>query len=204
MSIAVIVGHGPSLKGARLGEKIDACDWVIRLKNCYMLLAEPNDYGKKTDVMCSSTEVLHTLHKVRAKEYWGYPKRGWFNKAGVWQLSRKVGFEAPVKIPLDLCNFWNQVFREMKPSHPNVSTGMATVFMALDLIKPEKLYLGGFDKVLNPDSEGYKSTVPTAFNKGGTADTGHDWKKEREFLDIIGAYYKDTKIVNLARNNDVS
>lgn len=196
MPTAVIVGHGPSLKGAKLGEKIDACDWVIRLKNCHMLLAEPQDYGRKTDVMCSSTEVITTLHKIKAKEYWGYPKKGYFNKAGVWNLSRKVEF-APIKVPLDTCNFWNQVFREMGSSHPNVSTGMGAVIIALDLLKPEKLYLAGFDKVLNPEMEGYRSTVPTEFNKEGKADTGHDWAKEREFLNVLGTYFKDTKICSL-------
>ena len=202
VSTAVVVGHGPSLKKAGLGGKIDSCDTVIRLKNCHMLLAEPKDYGRKTDVMCSSTEVLHYLDKVKAKEYWGYPKKGYFNKAGVWQLSRKVSF-APIKVPLDLCNFWNQVFREMGANHPNVSTGMAAVIIALEELRPNKLYLAGFDKVLNPESEGYRSTVPTQFNAGGSKDTGHDWKKEREFLDLLGAHYKETKIVNIARGHDV-
>lgn len=196
MSTAVIVGHGPSLKGERLGEKIDSCDWVIRLKNCEMLLAEPRHYGRKTDVMCSSTEVMHHLWKIRAKEYWGYPKKGFFNKAGVWNLSRKVEF-APIKVPLDLCNFWNQVFREMGASHPNISTGMAAILIALDELKPRKLFLAGFDKVLDPTSEGYRSTVPTAFNNNGNSDTGHDWKMERKFLDILCAKYPDTKVVDI-------
>jgi hypothetical protein len=199
----VVVGHGPSLKGAGLGKKIDECDIVVRLKNCYMLLAEYADYGRKTDVMCSSTEVLHNLHKVKATEYWGYPKKGHFNKAGVWNLSRKVEF-APIHVPLELCTFWNHFFREdLKGQHPNVSTGMAAVIIALDKYRPEKLYLAGFDKVLNPDLPGYKSTVATAFNNNGNSDTGHDWKKENELLPYLQEFYK-TKIIPLARNHDGS
>jgi hypothetical protein len=196
----VIVGHGPSLKGKGLGPKIDQCDVVVRLKNCSMLLAEPHDYGRKTDVMCSSTEVLHHLHKVKAKEYWGYPKKGHFNMAGVWNLSRKVEF-APIHVPLELCNFWNDFFRKMGAQHNNVSTGLAAVIIALDRYKPEKLYLAGFDKVLNPDTEGYKCTVPTAFNGNGTKDTGHDWKKENELLPYLQEFYK-AKVIDLVGLND--
>jgi hypothetical protein len=199
-----VVGHGPSLRGARLGEKIDACDFVVRLKNCSMLLTEKRSYGRKTDVMCSSTEVLHYLHKVKAKEYWGYPKKGFYNQASVWQLERKVVPDGgKVIIPLEVCNLWNGFFREIGGRHPNVSTGVAAVIIALDRLKPSKLYLAGFDKVLNPGSPGYKCTVPTLFNNGGNSDTGHDWYTERSLLSYLAANYK-VEIEDLAGNNIIS
>ena len=187
----VIVGHGPSLKGAGLGEKIDACDKVVRLKNCFMLLAEKHDYGTRTDVMCSSTEVLPTLTKVKAKEYWGYPKRGTFNQARIDWLSRAVEY-APVRVPLRVCNFWNYFFIELGGRHPNVSTGMGAMVIALDQFKPETLYLAGFDNVIDPVIKGYKSTVPTAFNDGGKKDTGHDWETEHKMLPYLAEYFKTT------------
>lgn len=183
-----IVGHGPSLKGAGLGEKIDQFDKVIRLKNCYMLLAEPKDFGKRTDVMCSNTEVLYNLHKVEAGEYWGHPKKGTYNKAGVWQLERKTG--KTVHVPEELCNLWNAAFRELGANHPNVSTGLAALIIGLDRFKPKTAYLAGFDKVLHPDTEGYQCTVPTPWNAGGTKDTGHDWAKERDLIPYLATAFQ--------------
>ena len=197
----LIVGHGPSLKGAGLGPEIDKFKWVVRLKNCSMLLAESHDYGTKTDVMCSSTEVLPTIAKVKAKEYWGYPKKGSFVQSRVRWLTRHVPQGSVIQIPLEACNLWNAFFREMGAKHPNVSTGVGAIICALELKRPRKLYLAGFDKVLNPSTEGYQCTVPTAFNGGGTHDTGHDWEMEKKLLDYLSAHYQ-TKILNLAGRNE--
>jgi hypothetical protein len=202
MGQAVIVGHGPSMKGGKLGEAIDDCAFVVRLKNCSMLLAERRDYGRKTDVMCSSTEVLHHLYKVKAKEYWGYPKKGFYNENAVTWLARKVDY-APIHVPLDLCNFWNLFFQEMGARHPNVSTGTAALIIALDRLPVDTVYLAGFDNVLNPAIQGYKSTVPTAFNGGGNHDTGHDWATEHRLLPFLQAHFKKD-IKNLARSYDIS
>ena len=192
----MIVGHGPSLKGAGLGKLIDEC-FVVRLKNCSMLLAEPHDYGTKTDAMCSSTEVLPVIAKIKAKEYWGYPKKGEFSPKRVKWLKRHVEQTAKVIVPLEVCNLWNAFFQEMGGRHPCVSTGMAAAIIALDIKKPEKLLLAGFDKVLDPSLPGYQCTVPTPFNAGGTKDTGHDWEKERELLNYLAAHYSTTKIMKL-------
>ena len=197
----VIVGHGPSLKGAGLGGKIDGFDCVVRMKNCATLLAEPKDFGKKTDVMCSSTEVLHTLVNVKAKEYWGYPKKGNYDRAAVKWLERQVA--GRVRVPLDVCNLWNAAFLELGGRHPNVSTGMAAIVIALELRRPEVLTLAGFDKVLNPSVEGYQSTVPTPWNDGGKKDTGHDWGTENKLLGYLATHY-NVRIESLAGGNYVS
>jgi hypothetical protein len=201
-SHVVIVGHGPSLKGAGLGPRIDTFKWVVRLKNCSMLLAEPHDYGTKTDVMCSSTEVLPVIAKVKAKEYWGYPKKGTYVKSRVRWLSRHVEAGSSVIVPLEVCNLWNAFFREMGGKHPNVSTGMGAVICALHLKRPKKLYLAGFDNVLDPSIEGYNCTVPTHFNHGGTRSTGHDWLAENQLLSYLAAHFQ-TKILNLAGRHHV-
>jgi len=160
-----------------------------------MLLAEYADYGRKTDVMCSSTEVLPTIAKVKAKEYWGYPKRGEYNKAAISWLQRNVS--GRVRVPLEPCLLWNSAFVELGGQHPNVSTGMGAVIIALHLRRPEVLTLAGFDKVWRPETEGYQSTVPTPWNDGGTKDTGHDWRTERELLGFLATHYQ-TRIESLA------
>lgn len=193
----IIVGHGPSLKGAKLGRKIDE-QRVVRLKNCSGLLSEKEDYGSRTDVMCSSTEVTHHLPKVKAEEYWCYPKKGFYDERNIFKLKRQVS--GKVIVPQNECNVWNEVFRGMGAKHPCVSTGMAAIIIALELTHPKTLYLAGFDKVLDPKSEGYVSTVPTPFNKGGSADTGHDWQKEHELLKFLSHSFK-CEIVNLADNH---
>lgn len=192
-----IVGHGPSLKGAGLGELIDSQDFIVRLKNCAMLLAEPHDYGKRTDAICSSTEVLPVIAKVKAREYWGYPKNGEFSLKRVRWLKRHVEATAKVIVPIEPCNLWNAFFREMGAKHPNVSTGLGALICALHLKKPQKVYLAGFDKVLDPTIPGYQCTVPTPFNAGGTKDTGHDWPAEKQLLDYLAEHYK-VKLINLA------
>jgi hypothetical protein len=184
----VIVGHGPSLKGAALGGRIDSCDFVVRLKNCSMLLAEKRDYGTKTSALCTSTETLMNLTKVKATEYWGYPKKGDYSEARRRGAERKLG--AKIQIAVDACRLWNAAFLELGGKHPNVSTGLGALITALELKKPEVLYLAGFDKVLNPMSKGYISTVPTAWNADGQKDTGHDWVTENLLLGYIQAHYR--------------
>lgn len=195
----VVVGHGPSLKGAGLGQKIDECDKVVRLKNCSQLLAERQDYGTRTDALCTSTETLYNLPKLTALEYWGYPKKGDFSPARVRQAERSVG---KIHIPLEVCNLWNCAFLELGGEHPNVSTGMAAVIIALDRWKPETLYLAGFDKVLHPYSDGYECTVPTLWNAGGEKDTGHDWETENLLLPYLATAF-NTRILNLAGGYDI-
>jgi hypothetical protein len=193
----VIVGHGPSLKGTGFGKEIDR-HFVVRLKNCSMLLAEVEDYGRRTDAMCSSTEVLPYLPKVKAKEYWGYPKLGSFSPRRVKWLKNHIEHTAKVHVPLEACNLWNAAFLELGGRHPNVSTGMGAIIIALELKRPEVLYLAGFDNVIQPSIVGYKSTVPTHFNNGGTQSTGHDWETEHRLLPYLATHYQ-AKIKSIDR-----
>jgi hypothetical protein len=191
----VICGHGPSLKGAGLGGEIDKADWVVRLKNCAMLMAQPHDYGTKTSALCTSTETLTNLIKVKSAECWGYPKKGAFSPARVRQAERRLGKK--IHIPVEACALWNEAFRLLGAKHPNVSTGVGALIIALDKYRPEVAYLAGFDKVLNPATEGYQCTVPTQWNNNGTQDTGHDWAKERELLGYLATHYQ-AEITDLA------
>src|SRR3990167_6238227 len=139
----LIVGHGPSLKGAKLGRKIDE-QRVVRLKNCSALLENREDYGTRTDVMCSSTEIAPVMLKVKASEYWCYPKKGVYDEKALKKFKRQA--PGKVLVPLAITLVWNDVFRNMGGQHPNVSTGMAAIIFALELEHRTMLTLAGFDK----------------------------------------------------------
>src|SRR4029077_13893184 len=188
---AVIVGHGTSLRGAKLGRKIDAHEQVLRLKNCSELLLNKEDYGEKTDIMFSSTEVCSHLHKVKDEEYWCFPKYDTYNTDLIDDLRKKTNTR--VRVLTEQSRVRNKVFRDMGGKHPNVSTGMAAIISVCELLNPRVLHLAGFDTVMNPKLT-YESTVPSPFNNGGTKDTGHDWKAENQLLQFIGQHFKGIQI----------
>lgn len=191
----IICGHGPSLKDAGLGSKIDSHEKVVRLKNCSELLQIPKDYGTRTTIMFSSTEVCWQLHKVPAEEYWCFPKRDTYNTDLTDQLRKKVN--GRVRVLAQQSHVWNKLFRDMGGQHPNVSTGMAAIISVCELLNPRVLHLAGFDILLNPKLA-YVSTVPSPFNDGGSKDTGHDWVSENKLLQFIGEHFKQIEISRLA------
>jgi len=191
----VICGHGPSLQGAGLGTKIDKHEQVVRLKNCSELLETPKDYGRKTTIMFSSTEVCWQLHKVLAEEYWCFPKYEAYNTDLIDQLRKRVN-GSRVRVLTEQSRIWNKLFRDMGGKHPNVSTGMAAIISVCEILNPRKLNLAGFDVLFNPNLE-YASTVPSPFNDGGTKDTGHDWASESQLLQFVGEHFKSVEISKL-------
>ena len=141
----------------------------------------------------AGASVQH-LHKVKAEEYWACPKRNTWNESAVNTHLRGV-VSGRVRVPGKIMCMWNEVFIGMGANHPNVSTGMAAIICTLEIIKPDVLYLAGFDTVLNPKLD-YKSTVPTQFNDGGSHDTGHDWRAENKLLQFLGEHFK-TNILDI-------
>lgn len=181
---ACIVGHGPSLKGKRLGRIIDSYDRVVRLKGSSPVYGA-EDYGSKVDAVCASTELMGAFFKLSCQEYWAYPKNGFFS--GPLALSVITRLGKPVMIPLQLCNEWNQVFRGLGACHNNVSTGMAAIIMAIDRWYPKEIILAGFDTLMNPEVPFDRNhEIPRS---GLGAYPNHDWKKENELLKILEATY---------------
>ena len=181
-----IVGHGPSLQGAKKGESIDSHDIVVRLKGCKPLLEKhPEDYGQVVNALCMTTEVPGLVFDLIAGCYWFYPKNGNYDAVMTFEAVAQRG--APFMIPLLLCNRWNEEFRKLNPSHPNVSTGMAAIIIAAHYYEPEKISLAGFDTLLNPETEFTRHPdVP----RTGTGPFVHDWKTENIFLEKIRSTYK--------------
>jgi len=181
----VIVGHGPSLKGKGLGSYIDSFDKVVRLKGCYSVV-KTTDYGSLTDAVCASTEVMGNFFKIEAQEYWAYPKKGFFDgKAVVNAISE---LEKPVLIPLNHCRYWNKRFVQMGACHPNVSTGMAAILIAIKRWSPKEIHLAGFDTLLNPGMAFDRN--PEIPRTGSGEYPNHDWKKENELLTVLSSVYK--------------
>jgi len=170
----IIVGHGPSMAGSKRAAEIDSHDIVIRLKAG--LLNE--DFGYKTTVMCVSTEVPALINKVEADEYWFYPKNGNFEGAAV--INEIVRVQKPVLIPLAYCNRFNEAFRARFANHPNVSTGMAAILIALHRYDPEEITLAGFDTLLDPSIEFARH--PDVPSTGLGVLAGHDWEAENRLL----------------------
>jgi len=177
----MIVGHGPSLKGAGKGSKIDAFDIVVRLKACILGNA---DYGSRVDALCMSTEVIG-LAKQPAGMYWLYPKRGTYDRQSVGEMVGEV--KGAVFLPLELCNRWNAEFRKMGGKHPNVSTGLASIIIAGHHLNPDQIVLAGFDTLLDPSVEFSRNDeIP----RTGRGKIDHDWETENKLLKVVADTYK--------------
>lgn len=182
----IIVGHGPSLIGKGLGSVIDNYDLVVRLKGCVSVLGTP-DYGSRCDVLCMSTEVLGLAKNTKPEVFWLYPKRGLFNKQDVGMFVAEVG--KPVLLPLELCINWNEHFRNMGATHPNVSTGMAAILIAAEYMTPEQITLAGFDTLIDPK---VTFTRNDSIPRTGTGVITHDWVKENVLLKQLSERYRFT------------
>ena len=179
-----VVGHGPSPIGKAKGKEIDSFDVVVRLKNCKPLLETP-DYGNRTDSICMSTEVVGLANYMECGMYWLYPKKGDYDRVRTFNVIADLG--APFMIPLSLSNHWNSRFREIGGKHPNVSTGLAAIFIAAHYYEPNQICLVGFDTLLDP-------TIPFTRNENaprtGVGQINHDWETENKLLKEISDTYK--------------
>ena len=182
----LIVGHGPSLKGAKRGKEIDLHE-VVRLKQ-FTRFHESEDYGTKTDYICSSTEACLGMlkNKVDVKEYWLYPKLGEYDKNIHDAFKSK-----PHYVALNETKIWNDKFKKETGYHKglgaygrNISTGLAAIVIAAARLKPEKIILAGFDTLLDPTIE-YESV----FNPGTKHKHMHFWAIENKMLKEISSHY---------------
>lgn len=184
MKIAV-VGHGPSMIGGGKGSYIDTFDKVVRLKGSGSVLGN-SDYGNRVDALCASTEVMGNFFKCDSQEYWAYPKNGGFD--GNLAINAIAKLEKPVMIPLLHCNYWNNRFKQMGAVHPNVSTGMAAILIAIKRWNPKEIVLFGFDTLMNPEIEFDRN--PSIPRTGAGPYPNHDWKKEKQLLTVLENVYR--------------
>lgn len=179
-----VVGHGPSLQGAELGNKIDSYDKVVRLKGSTTVVGT-KDFGSKSDALCASTEIMGVFLKSDAEEYWAYPKNGYFDGKNAINVISTLG--KPVMIPLNLTNQWNENFRAMGGRHPNFSTGMAAILYSLYRWKPKTVYLAGFDTLMDPKRPFSRHDLVPRSGVGPFPD--HDWEMENRLLKVLEEVY---------------
>lgn len=179
----VIVGHGDSPKGCGWGKRIDE-HIVWRLKDPSW--QTPDDYGKRVDYMCSSTETLQVMldYKRIPIKYYGQPKKGSWSEIAEARFRERA--QAPLEIPLDIHNHWKPVYLDFcrDPSlAPNHSVGTAAITYAAAFLKPDQIKLVGFDNLLDPYRLDYYKA-----NKGKWPSK-HDWLAENKMLPMIEKDY---------------
>lgn len=152
----VIVGHGSSLKKARLGEVIDKFDFVCKVKRGLSAekahLETPECAGYRCDAVASPLRVnFKGLDVKGAREFW--PVRLVKHRGGTWgtpfkwwedlkELQSHTNMHI-VESYEALC-FWGRKFTRMKPLC-GPSSGLEAITIALDYYKPKELALAGFD-----------------------------------------------------------
>jgi hypothetical protein len=184
-----IVGHGPSLH---------LCDIVVRLKGGDLICrSNPEDYGTKFDFLVASTEILGCFQDAAPRlGNWGYPKYSWYNEEQVERVASKC--EKGIEVPLNLCNYWNFMFRQLGGKHPNVSTGCAAVIIAAHVLRPKEILLAGFDTLMDPTKPFTRADgIPRS---GSGPFPNHDWEIEKVLLASIARTY-NVEIKNIASFN---
>ena len=172
----VVVGHGPSILGRKLGSWIDT-QTVVRLKHAERPTTE--DWGTRTDYVCASSPSFWTDKRhpdFPDAECWVLTdkRRPDFPECEKWVLSDK-------KIPKGNWRQadveWLRYFKRFEPSFRKPSTGLKAVFCAMEFLWPDEIGLIGFDRLLRPD-------VATSkwFHEQGKYLYGHDANAEHRCL----------------------
>ena len=196
----VIVGHGPSLGGQRLGDRIDACDAVCRLKYGHLeTQVHPEDYGRRTDYLCSTLKTWRGYWTMRLKEYWGYQNFPG-QDASLDKIRGHFG-KTPVRLESEAIQHWLAVYRGMadvrvthesadgthakEGDEPCFSTGFGAIVIAAAGIKPGAIFLAGFDNLMSGSREGFKSV----FRADDHSYPRHNWTVEHDMLPMVAKHY---------------
>ena len=183
---AIIIGHGPSLLGAKKGQEIDSFDAVIRLKWGYKSYQVPDstdqDYGIKTDYLLSTFRTWAGYKEVKVKEYWGYENV--FCGRNMFLISQQMA--SPIWVDYEGTKYWLAIYNSMRTwGLPHVSTGLAAVWYACRRLELESLTIAGYDNTIAGTSAGYKSVWRNLEYKYPQ----HRWDLEHDMLPLITAKY---------------
>ena len=189
-----------------MGELIDSYETVVRLKNCRQTLMRPEFYGTKTDIIGGSLTIAGKLRDLPADQFW------------IWTDSRHDGWEwddqvnalpaifrgKRVFIDRDLCNVWNNTYRNMRKANPktewstemkasrydtgegenHVSQGLHALVYACALLRPESVDLIGCDNLMTGE---FNWSVTRGEDWGKYPR--HRWDIENEMVGLIGKHY---------------
>lgn len=193
---AIIVGHGPSILGEKMGHLIDDFDKIIRLKRCQHTLDEPDYFGTKTDIVGGSLTIASQLRGIgNSPEYW------------IFLDSRHadVSRETLASIPFlfrgyecvmdrDLCTYWDEQYRQLRdkmggPGHNHTSQGFKAIVYACQHLAPDELILVGFDNVMTG-----RFTWSITRGPEWQHYPDHRWDVEHALLEQVQREYPDTKL----------
>ncbi len=190
-----IIGHGPSMLNSGLGDKINSYDTVIRQKYAggELIKKFPNDFGKKVSYICGSWTIRNSL-------FW--------HSAPVWVFcdSRHENIELsgsePFTILLRECNYWNNIYRNLRSSeyarhekmtvhktssdigHNHMSCGLHTIIYACHILRPKAITLFGFDNLKTG-----QFTWSLTRGQQWSEYPDHRWDTENIMLKEISKYY---------------
>src|SRR6185369_14603860 len=161
-----IIGHGPSMIGANHGKAIDSHDMVVRQKNCHAMLKQwPDDFGSRTDVVCSSLKVApHVAQVMPGCRYWVFTDSRTTHVPD--STLRMYEDNIPCIINKHLCEEWDARYRRTRRAqtldplqepkvtsddlgHLHMSSGLHTLLYACEFVHPDEVVLYGFDNVKN-------------------------------------------------------
>jgi len=114
---AIIVGHGPSIMGEKMGHLIDEYDVVIRLKRCQETLKMPEYFGTKTDIVGGSMTIAGGLREIAVKNgYWVFLDSRHENlpDSNIDVIKRIFKGYGTVHINQELCDEWDALYREAR------------------------------------------------------------------------------------------
>jgi hypothetical protein len=180
----VIIGHGPSLQGAKKGEYIDSFKYVIRfpyLKNWQI----PADYGTRTSYFCASIQRALKFLRPTLPEY------GYF----IWS---KNNMSLPVELKFlikkfggrnitRLVNTWQKRLPESN-REPYFSHGTAAVCAAAGILKKPVTILGC--DMLSAGKNNLKKYVGSSTYEGRKINKrSHNLKAERQIINTMAKHY---------------
>jgi len=174
----VIVGHGPSMKGSKLGKVIDSYDCPIVRFNGFMHGCGVEDRGERVDYLCTTTYQFRRFTNdgvIPNIEVWVFNSNDYFKYVDL--------YDGPLyKADLEK---WLEVYRELRSRKTlnKFCRGMAAIIIAVERLNVKKMLLFGFDNLWLGQSENFQTLGSSRFK--GVYTTKHDYAASRKIIDII-------------------
>lgn len=196
MTSVAIVGHGPSMLMEEMGDIIDDCDIVVRLKETAVeTLKYPKHYGTKTDIIGGSLTIAQKIARIPAEQYWVFLDSRHEDVSRETLASVPYIF-SPKEVIMDkgLCDDWDMRYRSLRddmdgPGHNHTSQGFKAILYALHFLEPERLLLAGFDNVMTGKFSWSVTRGPEWQHY-----PDHRWDVENRLLGALQANYPKTEL----------
>ena len=205
---AMVIGHGPSLKDAGLGKKIDEFDgYIIRLTNRKWQTFE--DYGTRTDYVCAAHEVKRLsicfVESIPNIATWIYA-----HKSKGLSETRRLIAEHPER-KFIICRKeitpWVQrsknllqEYREKTPADErgrfikHFSQGLGAIIIAVQRLDLNEILVLGCDNLLKGTTDGFFSYACLDICNQPRSQIEHHYGNERIILNEVLTKYNVTLV----------